>query len=67
VLDKKRKKKEKKVEEDDDIPPAQLIADTGRLFVKNLSFSCTEEDLRNLFEKFGPLSEVIIYSIYIFY
>ncbi len=57
MLDKKRKPKEKKVEEED-IPPAQLIADTGRLFVKNLSFSCTEDDLRNLFEKFGPLSEV---------
>jgi len=59
MLDKKRKKKEKK-EEEEDIPPAQLIADTGRLFVKNLSFSCTEDDLRNLFEKFGPLSEVSI-------
>eukprot|EP00833_Pecoramyces_ruminatium_P000003 jgi/Orpsp1_1/1174035/evm.model.c7180000048652.2 len=60
MLDKKKKKKEKKVEEEDDIPPAQLIADTGRLFVKNLSFSCTEDDLRKLFEKFGPLSEIHI-------
>ncbi|ORX45758.1 RNA-binding domain-containing protein [Piromyces finnis] len=60
MLDKKRKKKEKKVEEEENIPPAQLIADTGRLFVKNLSFACTEDDLRNLFEKFGPLSEIHI-------
>lgn len=35
-----------------------LIADTGRLFVRNLPYTCTEEDLRKLFEKFGPLSEV---------
>lgn len=60
-VDKKKKRKEKKREEEEsDIPPAQLIADTGRLFVKNLSFSCTEEDLRKVFEKFGPLSEIHI-------
>ncbi|KAG0360025.1 hypothetical protein BGZ54_009736 [Gamsiella multidivaricata] len=35
-----------------------LIADTGRLFVRNLPYTCTEEELRKLFEKFGPLSEV---------
>ncbi|KAI8816731.1 uncharacterized protein EV422DRAFT_561394 [Fimicolochytrium jonesii] len=43
-----------------DIPPAEIIADTGRLFVKNLAYSCTEEDLHKAFEKFGPLSEVHI-------
>ncbi|KAF9344668.1 Multiple RNA-binding domain-containing protein 1 [Mortierella sp. NVP85] len=35
-----------------------LIADTGRLFVRNLPYTCTEEELRKLFEKYGPLSEV---------
>jgi multiple RNA-binding domain-containing protein 1 len=44
--------------DDDVVPPAEMIADTGRLFVKNLPYTCTEEDLRKLFEKFGPLSEV---------
>ncbi|KAG0222919.1 hypothetical protein BGX31_008794, partial [Mortierella sp. GBA43] len=34
------------------------IADTGRLFVRNLPYTCTEEELRKLFEKYGPLSEV---------
>ncbi|KAG0258745.1 hypothetical protein DFQ27_004474 [Actinomortierella ambigua] len=34
------------------------IADTGRLFVRNLPYGCTEEELRALFEKFGPLSEI---------
>ncbi|KAI9486704.1 MAG: hypothetical protein EXX96DRAFT_516924 [Benjaminiella poitrasii] len=38
--------------------PKDLIADTGRLFVRNLSYSCTEQDLRELFEKYGTLSEV---------
>ncbi|KAI8999531.1 hypothetical protein BC832DRAFT_564521 [Gaertneriomyces semiglobifer] len=45
---------------ENDMPPADIIADTGRLFVKNLPFSCTEEDLHKLFEKYGPLSEVHI-------
>ncbi|KAJ1972817.1 Multiple RNA-binding domain-containing protein 1 [Dimargaris xerosporica] len=38
--------------------PFKLIMDTGRLFVRNLPYSCTEHDLQSLFEKYGPLSEV---------
>ncbi len=34
--------------------------DTGRLFVRNLAFSVNEDDLENLFEKYGTLSEVHI-------
>ncbi|KAJ1889931.1 Multiple RNA-binding domain-containing protein 1, partial [Coemansia sp. IMI 209127] len=34
------------------------IQDTGRLFVRNLPYLATEEDMRSAFEKFGPLSEV---------
>lgn len=37
---------------------AELIAETGRLFVRNLSYSCTEEEIRRLFEPFGALAEV---------
>ncbi|KAJ3102243.1 hypothetical protein HDU97_000679 [Phlyctochytrium planicorne] len=43
---------------EDEVPPASIIADTGRLFVKNLPFTCTREDLEKLFGRFGPLSEV---------
>ncbi|KAJ3044977.1 hypothetical protein HDV00_012396 [Rhizophlyctis rosea] len=43
-----------------EVPPADLIADTGRLYVRNLTYTCTMEDLHKLFEKFGPLSEVHI-------
>jgi len=32
--------------------------DTGRLFVKNLPFSCTEEEFSSLFAAFGPISEI---------
>ena len=32
--------------------------DSGRLFVKNLPFSCTEEEFSSLFSAFGPISEL---------
>ncbi|XP_042765774.1 probable RNA-binding protein 19 isoform X1 [Panthera leo] len=34
------------------------LADSGRLFVRNLPYSSTEEDLGQLFSRFGPLSEL---------
>ena len=34
------------------------ISESGRLYVRNLSFACSEDDLTALFDKFGPVSEV---------
>ncbi|XP_071504479.1 probable RNA-binding protein 19 [Diadema antillarum] len=34
------------------------VAETGRLFVRNLAYICKEEDLELLFSKYGPLTEV---------
>ncbi|XP_040475827.1 probable RNA-binding protein 19 isoform X2 [Ursus maritimus] len=34
------------------------LADSGRLFIRNLPYTSTEEDLEQLFSKFGPLSEL---------
>ncbi|KAI9335296.1 hypothetical protein BDR26DRAFT_912132 [Obelidium mucronatum] len=45
-------------EANEEEPPAEIIADTGRLFVKNLAFTCTTDDLKDLFGKYGPLSEI---------
>lgn len=36
----------------------EMIAETGRLFVRNLSYACTEDDLRELFEPYGPITEL---------
>lgn len=36
----------------------ETIAESGRIFVRNLTYSCTEEDLQTLFEKFGPVTDV---------
>lgn len=41
----------------DDAPPKELILQTGRLFVRNLSYSCKAEDIENLFASYGK-SEV---------
>ncbi|CAG8619995.1 6527_t:CDS:10 [Funneliformis mosseae] len=41
-----------------EVPAEESIGETGRLFVRNLPYICTEEDLRREFIKFGPLAEV---------
>ncbi|GJJ13997.1 hypothetical protein Clacol_008254 [Clathrus columnatus] len=38
----------------------QTILLTRRLFVRNLTFSCTSEELTELFEKYGPIDQVHI-------
>ncbi|KAF6820728.1 Multiple RNA-binding domain-containing protein 1 [Colletotrichum sojae] len=47
---------EKKVEEADDT--LATIKRTSRLFVRNLAYSVTEDDLRTHYEQFGELQEV---------
>lgn len=34
------------------------VAESGRLFIRNLPYTCTEDDLKELFIKHGPLSDV---------
>ncbi|XP_051489565.1 probable RNA-binding protein 19 [Apus apus] len=45
-----RRKRDDEEEED--------LSESGRLFVRNLPFTSTEEDLEKIFSKYGPLSEV---------
>ena len=39
-------------------PDRGLIAETGRLFLRNLPYQATEADLAMLFKEYGELSEV---------
>jgi len=39
-------------------PTEETILRTARLFVRNLTFTCTAEELRPPFEQFGPVSQV---------
>lgn len=36
----------------------ESIAESGRMFVRNLAYITMEDDLRKLFEKYGPLTEI---------
>lgn len=38
--------------------PAAQIAETGRLFIRNILYSASEDDFRSLFAEYGPLTEV---------
>ncbi|CAA7263983.1 unnamed protein product [Cyclocybe aegerita] len=41
-------------------PTKETILETSRLFVRNLSFACTNEELADLFKPFGEISQVHI-------
>jgi multiple RNA-binding domain-containing protein 1 len=43
---------------DDDDPAVKTILQTARLFIRNLTFTCTEDELRGLFQPFGTVSQV---------
>lgn len=36
----------------------ESIAESGRIFIRNLSYTTNEDEVRKLFEKYGPLTEV---------
>lgn len=40
------------------LQPKETILETGRLFLRNLAFSCSDSDLRALMEPFGALSSI---------
>lgn len=42
----------------DEDPTVKTILHTARLFVRNLTFACTEDELRGVFQPFGAISQV---------
>eukprot|EP01133_Synstelium_polycarpum_P014494 gene14494-17105_t len=59
------KKDDKKYEFEDDYKaeeekPENNVGETGRLFIRNLAYTTTEDDLKNKFETYGKLSEVYV-------
>uniref|UniRef100_T1J2T6 RRM domain-containing protein n=1 Tax=Strigamia maritima TaxID=126957 RepID=T1J2T6_STRMM len=41
-----------------DLENAEAIAESGRIFIRNLSYTMTEDVLRDFFSGYGPLAEV---------
>lgn len=39
----------------------ETIAESGRIFVRNLAYTVTEDDIEKLFSKFGEFSSYIIH------
>ncbi|KAN0015074.1 hypothetical protein ACTFIU_001396 [Dictyostelium citrinum] len=72
----KKKKDDKKDEENDDDDESKIkpikyyehdytkededVGESGRIFIRNLSYSTKEEDLEKVFSKFGKISEIHI-------
>lgn len=42
----------------DALADEETIAESGRMFLRNLAYTTTEDDVTKLFEKYGPLTEV---------
>ncbi|KAJ8942069.1 hypothetical protein NQ318_004094 [Aromia moschata] len=36
----------------------ETIAESGRIFIRNLAYTTTEEDIENLFSNYGPVTEI---------
>ncbi|XP_068085646.1 probable RNA-binding protein 19 isoform X1 [Anabrus simplex] len=45
-------------EQEEKLKNEETIAESGRLFIRNLSYTVTEDDIENLFKQYGPLAEV---------
>lgn len=39
----------------------ETIAESGRIFVRNLAYTVTEDDIEQLFSKFGEFSSYVIH------
>lgn len=50
--------KKKWVSQEEALKNEEDIAETGKIFVRNLAYTTSEDDIENLFNKFGPLAEV---------
>ena len=51
-------KKEAWIQQETDMKKEETVAESGRIFIRNLSYTVTEEELEALFKPFGPLAEI---------
>ncbi|KAL0272301.1 UNVERIFIED_CONTAM: hypothetical protein PYX00_005331 [Menopon gallinae] len=38
----------------------ETVAESGRIFIRNLPYVVSEDDIKALFEKFGPISDIVL-------
>ena len=51
-------KKDAWIQQESDMKKEESVAESGRIFIRNLSYSVNEEELEGLFTPFGPLAEI---------
>ncbi|XP_011500758.1 PREDICTED: probable RNA-binding protein 19 [Ceratosolen solmsi marchali] len=45
-------------QQEETLKSEESVAESGRIFLRNLTYTMNETDIKNLFEKYGPLTEV---------
>lgn len=51
-------KKEAWMRQENDLKNEETIADSGRIFIRNLPYTITEEDIETLFSPYGKIAEL---------
>lgn len=51
-------KKEAWVRQENDMKKEETVAESGRIFIRNLAYTVTEEDLEAMFSRYGHLAEI---------
>lgn len=47
-------------EEEDKIEPVEDVSESGRLFIRNLSYLSTESDLKTILSRYGTITELLL-------
>lgn len=58
VREKVKEKEETNKKFEESLASTEPIEESGRLFVRNLNYTCTQEDLEEVFSKYGELTEI---------
>ena len=52
--------KSKWAKQEEALEGVETVGESGRIFVRNLPYTATEDDITSLFSKYGPLSETTV-------
>lgn len=59
-IQKSEKRNSKWVKQEESLAGGEEICDSGKIFFRNLAYTTTEEQLEELFQKYGPVAEVFL-------
>lgn len=50
-------------EQEEALKEEESIAESGRIFIRNLSYATTEDDIQKLFEKYGQIDFILNFCL----